>query len=189
MAYTSGFNPHPRISYANASPTGASTEAEYLEIGLAQMCDPELVQAALDEALPPGLDVVAVVAAGAPGDPSLSDLLEASCWRVDLVDSPPGVLADAVAAFLDRDEVMVERMTKTGMRSFDARGAVVSLAVAGDRELAMVTRHGTPLVRPDDVVTALRQVDPRLASDQPPLLVRLAQGPLRDGAVTDPFVV
>ena len=30
-----GFNPHPRISYAGAAPTGAASEAEYLEIGLA----------------------------------------------------------------------------------------------------------------------------------------------------------
>ena len=40
MAYSSGFNPHPRISYAGASPTGAASEAEYLEIGLAEVVDP-----------------------------------------------------------------------------------------------------------------------------------------------------
>ena len=40
MAYSSGFSPHPRISYANAAPTGAASEAEYLEIGLAAACDP-----------------------------------------------------------------------------------------------------------------------------------------------------
>ena len=61
MAYSSGFSPHPRISYANASPTGAASEAEYLEIGLAEICDPEQVRAALDAALPPGLDIVEVV--------------------------------------------------------------------------------------------------------------------------------
>ena len=35
MAYSSGFNPHPRISYAGAAPTGSESEAEYLEIGRA----------------------------------------------------------------------------------------------------------------------------------------------------------
>ena len=81
MAYSSGFNPHPRISYAGASPTGAASEAEYLEIGLAELVDPASVFADLDEALPVGLDVVSVVVA-APG--SLADRLEASRWRVDL---------------------------------------------------------------------------------------------------------
>src|SRR3954453_9236386 len=57
MAYSSGFSPHPRIAYANASPTGAASEAEYLEIGLSEVCDPAKVQAALDAALPSGLDI------------------------------------------------------------------------------------------------------------------------------------
>ncbi|MBI2244787.1 MAG: DUF2344 domain-containing protein, partial [Nocardioides sp.] len=50
MAYSSGFNPHPRISYAGAAPTGSASEAEYLEIGLAEVRDPATVRAALEEA-------------------------------------------------------------------------------------------------------------------------------------------
>ena len=61
MAYSSGFHPHPRISYAGAAPTGAASEAEYLEIGLAEVVDPADVAAALAEALPDGLDVLTVV--------------------------------------------------------------------------------------------------------------------------------
>ena len=75
MAYSSGFNPHPRISYAGAAPTGSASEAEYLEIALAEQVDPVAVHAALDEALPDGLDVLEVVQS--PGG-SLSDRLEAS---------------------------------------------------------------------------------------------------------------
>lgn len=185
MAYSSGYSPHPRISYANASPTGASTEAEYLEIGLAESCDPGKVRDALDGALPPGLDVLEVVEAEA-GE-SLADLLQASRWRVDLVSAPAAALAAAIEAFWAMDSVPVERMTKSGMRSFDTRQAVVSLAALGDCELETVIRHTAPLVRPDDIVTALRQVAPGLASDQPPLLLRLSQGPLRDGRILDPF--
>ncbi len=71
MAYSSGFNPHPRVSFANASPTGAATEAEYLEIGLARGVDPDAVRAALDAALPEGLDILEVVeAAGRHGRPA-----------------------------------------------------------------------------------------------------------------------
>ena len=75
MAYSSGFNPHPRISYANASPTGAASEAEYLEIGLAEAVDPARAHADIDEALPEGLDVVEVVASAGG---SIADRLEAS---------------------------------------------------------------------------------------------------------------
>ena len=62
VAYSSGFNPHPRISYAGASPTGAASEAEYLEIALAEVVDPAAVQAQLDEVMPQGLDIVDEVA-------------------------------------------------------------------------------------------------------------------------------
>src|SRR5438270_10984005 len=92
MAYSAGFSPHPKISYAGAAPTGVASEAEYLEIGLAEQRDLEAVRIALDQALPPGLDVVEVVEAVPP---ALADRLEASLWQIQL----PGVaVAEARAA-------------------------------------------------------------------------------------------
>src|SRR6478752_1185825 len=150
MAYSSGFNPHPRISYAGAAPTGAASEAEYVEIGLAEIVEPAAVQDALAEALPDGLDVLEVVESAGG---SLADRLEASSWLIDLA-SPYDETAGAVAAFLATPEVLVERMTKKGMREFDCRSAVVSLeaepAESGSR-LRLLLRHSTPAVRPDDV--------------------------------------
>jgi radical SAM-linked protein len=185
MAYSSGFNPHLRISYANASPTGAATEAEYLEIALAAVSDPQAVREALDEALPPGLDVLAVVEATPQ---SLTELLQASRWEIDLIDGEPSVIAHAVEDFLARDTVEVTRMTKSGLRTFDARAAVVELAPLDGTRVALLSLHGTPLVRPDDVVRGLRLVAPELATDQPPLLTRVEQGPFVDGRITDPLV-
>ncbi len=192
MAFSAGFSPHPKISYANAAPTGVASEAEYVEIGLTQRCDPEQVRADLDSSLPPGLDVLEVVEAG-PG--ALADRLEASVYRVEL----PGVDAVTAAAAVDRllaaEQVEVERMTKSGPRRFDARAALVLANVAdgtpssgpgATREpcaiLRVVVRHSTPAVRPDDVLVALRQVAD-LVPPVPARVTRLAQGPL--GAAPD----
>src|SRR5512134_178375 len=87
MAYSSGFNPHPRISYAGAAPTGSASEAEFLEIALAEVVDPADIAASLGEALPDGLDVLVVVDAASTGAGSLADRLEASRWRLDLACS------------------------------------------------------------------------------------------------------
>lgn len=174
MAYSSGFSPHPRISYPNAAPTGAASEAEYLEIGLAQVADPERIRVELDAALPDGLDIVAV-APTARGD--LADLLTASRWRIELTGIADAVLRDATMAFLAQTEARVERMTKTGLRSFDARGAVVSLSVEGSA-LDLVLVHTVPLVRPDDVLTALGRTDERWRPGEPPRMTRLEQGTL-----------
>ena len=174
MAYSSGFSPHPRISYANAAPTGAASEAEYLEIGLATPCDPAQVQAALDAALPPGLDIVDVVSAP-PG--ALADQLTGSCWQVALVGVEPADLRAAVDRFLAAREVQVTRMTKNGLRTFDARDAVASLQVT-ESGLLVTMAHGEPLVRPDDVLTALSRVWPGFAPKDVPVLTRLRQGRL-----------
>jgi radical SAM-linked protein len=200
MAYSAGFSPHPKVSYANAAATGVASEAEYVEIAVTARCDPERVRAALDESLPPGLDVLEVVEAGAG---SLVERLEASVYEICL----PGVAVreaeGAVAAFLQSATVEVERMTKNGLRTFDARAAVASLrATPGPVEgaagsagtdpcaiLRLVVRHTTPAVRPDDVLVALRRVAD-LAPPVPPSVTRLAQGPLgtETDDVADPLV-
>ena len=192
MAYSSGFNPHPRISYAGAAPTGSASEAEYLEIALAEESDPAVLADQLDEALPAGLDVLEVVVSAGG---SLADRLEASHWRLTLPGLTPATAEDAVGRFLAAEEVPVERMTKKGLREFDARAAVVSLASQGDRGngtecaiLDVVLRHGTPSVRPDDVLAGLREIA-GLEAGSAPLHERLAQGPLdsRTGTVGDPL--
>lgn len=172
MAYSSGFSPHPRISYASAAPTGAASEAEYMEIGLATACDPEQVRAALDAALPPGLDIVA--AQVAPGD-TLADLLTGSRWRIDVAGVEPEVADRAVARFLASETVEVSRMTKSGLRTFDARSAVRHLQVQPGRLIATLA-HQVPLVRPDDLLAALAAVEPDWRPAHPPLLTRLSQG-------------
>ena len=191
MAYSSGFNPHPRISYAGAAPTGSASEAEYLELALAEVVDPAAVHALLDEALPDGLDVVEVVES--PGG-SLADLLQASRWTVSLPAAGDEVGA-AVDAFLAAEEVLVQRMTKKGLRDFDARAAVLSLRVlpgegggATGSALELVLRHREPAVRPDDVLSGLASVG-GLHLVGVPLLTREAQGPLDPvtGEIGDPL--
>jgi len=126
VAFSAGFNPHPRISYAGAAPTGAASEAEYLEIALSRRCEPLAILTALDAALPVGLDVVEVVEAG-PG--SLADRLEASDWVLELPGVPVDAARGAVEVFLAAERIEVQRLTKNGIRTFDARSAVVRLGV------------------------------------------------------------
>ncbi|HET7902137.1 MAG TPA: TIGR03936 family radical SAM-associated protein [Candidatus Nanopelagicales bacterium] len=183
MAYSQGFNPHPRISYTNAAPTGTASEAEYAELAVTSVLDPARVREALGTALPPGLDVLEVVEVRSP---DLADRLQASVWCIELPGVAEEVAAAAVAALLAAETVDVSRRTKSGMRTFDARGPVLRLDVRSGVDAAsggpcaildLVVRHVTPSVRPDDVLAALRHV----ADLEPPVparVTRLAQGPL-----------
>lgn len=183
MAYSSGFTPHPRISYANSAPTAAASEAEYVELGLSEECDPGKVLAALNAVMPRGL-LFLDVAEASPG--SLNDLLQASDWEVTVAQCPPGALADAGAKLLAAETEVVERMTRNGKRSFDVRGAVLALEVPDHEHLVVRLRHLSPLVRPDDVLMVLRRLEPRIPA-VPALLTRLRQGPLGQAGILDPL--
>jgi radical SAM-linked protein len=213
IAYSQGFTPHPKISYASAAPTGVGSEAEYLEIGLQDTVEPDQLRLALDAALSPGLDILDAVVA-VEGSGSLADRIDASRWRLELPSVDPEVAAAAVQSFLSASEVLVERMTKQGRRTFDARAAVTYFAVteqssdgfcavagrldgqsdlpsgAGGARCAiidLVVRQVTPAVRPDDVLSGLRVVA-GLEPPVPPRVTRLAQGTLTaQGEIVDPL--
>lgn len=187
MAYSSGFNPHPRISYAGAAPTGSASEAEYVEIAMAEACDPQEICRRIDEVLSDGIDMVSAIES--PGG-TLADTLEASTWLIEL-DADPEQLAQSVEALLGADEVIVSRMTKKGMRDFDCRAATVALAVASTESartgLHLTLQHGTPAVRPGDVLQALQKLGAEFDVDRA-LLTRLQQGVLEEsGQVAAPW--
>jgi radical SAM-linked protein len=188
VAYSAGFTPHPKISYAGGAPTGVASEAEYLSLGLTSRNGAEDVRERLNAALPDGIDVIDVTedAGGLP-----ASRLTASEWQVILPGLTPDSVAPAVQQFLALEHVPVERLTNKGMRRMDARSAVVTLDVhradgAGDdTALRMIVRHTVPAVRPDDVLTALREVS-GVTPAAPPLMTRLAQGSLGESGVVEP---
>ena len=191
MAFSAGFSPHPKVSWVGAAPTGVASEAEYVEISVCVVVDPELLRLALDASLPPGIDILEAVEA--PVGTNLPERVEASCWVMVLPGVAVAEAQPAVAAFLAATEVPVQRLTKEGHRMLDARVPVVSMTVSatdGDAlcaTLRLVVRHVTPAVRPDDVLSGLRAVA-NLVPPTPSQVTRLAQGPLdADGEVGDPL--
>ncbi len=206
MAYSSGFTAHPRISWLGAAPTGAASEAEYVEIGLASEVDPAGLLRDLDAALPPGVDVLDAVIA-LPGGGKLAERFDASRWELRIMGTDGATLRPAVEALLAATSAPVERVTKEGKRTIDVRAALVSAAVvdaaaesaeqhagvsSGDVAhscaiLQVVVRQTTPVVRPDDVLAALSSVA-GLPDPVSSLATRLEQGRLsEDGLISDPL--
>jgi radical SAM-linked protein len=186
IAYSAGFTPHPKVSYAGAAPTGAASEAEYVEIGLAEPADPAAIRERLDAALPPGIDILDVVDAAGSASKTLAELIEASRWRIEL----PGVSADQARSAVDRllavQSAPVERPTKDGTRTVDVRAAIrhadITVASVDSAQasgtcatLDVVVQHSAPAVRPDDILTALRTIG-ALSTPVTPVVTRLAQG-------------
>jgi radical SAM-linked protein len=170
IAYSVGFTPHPKISYAGGVPTGVASEAEYLSLTLTSPAEADVVQERLNAALPDGIDVVTVIEdfGGKP-----ASRLTVSEWQISLPGLLPDNVVPVVNDFLALTEAPVERMTSKGLRRMDARAAVVSLDVCAlpgglspdpaDAQPAAVPAGGPGPAegrpqRPDAGGTALRMV-------------------------------
>ena len=189
IGFSAGFTPHPKISWVGAAPTGVASEAEYVKIGLTDDRDPEVVRKSLNAALPADLDIVECVVASSK---SLADKVNASRWKFTFPGMPTAQLQSAVDALLGAEEVLIERVTQGGRKLVDVRSPLDSVAVSeGDTGdcaiMSAVVRQSIPVVRPDDVYAALRDVA-GLAPPVPPTALRLQQGSLDStGRLVDPL--
>jgi len=179
MAYSSGFNPHQRVSYVNPAPTGALSEAEFVVISLREVVDPADVRTRLCVAMPVGFPIIDVTPVKA------DQCFDASRWQVGLGGLDRGDLAGAVDSLKGLSEALVSRQTKKGIRTFDVLPPLEALRLVGADTLDMVIRQTEPLVRPDDVVSAVRAAGG--LDEVTSVMTRLAQGPVADmvGLVED----
>jgi radical SAM-linked protein len=169
IAYSAGFHPHPRVSYLGAAPTGAASEAEYLELRLAEHRDPDELRRHLDAALPEGLAVLAAADSTDGLGARLPGLLAASEWRLTWSGVEGAALNAAISAFLAAQSQVVERPgrgAKSRARQVEVRPAVASIRLAaapggtgvgeeGAQVRDVIVHHGEPTVRPDDVAQAV----------------------------------
>src|SRR5579871_3874307 len=104
IAYSAGFTPHPKISYAGGVPTGVASEAEYLSLSLTSRTGADAVRERLNAALPDGIDVIAVTedTGGLP-----ASRLTASEWQVSLPGLPLDNVVPVVEEFLALTEAPV----------------------------------------------------------------------------------
>jgi radical SAM-linked protein len=130
MAYSQGFNPHPRMSFASALATGVSSEGEFIDVDLTEPVAPEEFVVRANRCSPPGLTFVEAREVPAKGD-SLFSLVDTADYRITLQAADVQVVADAVAAFLAADVVEVAKEGKRGTRLVNIREQVYALTVEG----------------------------------------------------------
>ena len=184
IAYSAGFTPHPKISYAGGAPTGVATEAEYLSLTLTSRTEADAVRERLNAALPDGIDVIAVTedSGGLP-----TSRLTASEWQIALPGLPPDNVVPVVRKFLALTEAPVERLTSKGIRRMDARAAVVSLDVCclpGGRPVPPDVRASGDDRKDRDLITPAR-TDEELTGENPqhpPMRARWHEPPIMSGA-------
>ena len=190
LAFSSGFSPHPKVSFGPALAVGYESDAEYLDLELTHEVDAAWLAPAISAGLPEGMDVLGLTAL-ADRAPSLQECIDALGYRVEFTGVTPAVVAAAVAELLARDTIEVPVNRKGEERIDDIRPSVLALDVPRSDEAVVVVEVATRprTLRVADVVTGLRAVsaDAALLSEQ--RVVRTHQWIERGGARHEPLDV
>ncbi len=164
VAYSGGYHPHPRISFATALGVGMTSEAEYLDTELdastpGGMTTRDLFEQ-LKEAAPPGMPIIAACAVR--GNPALASRIEWASYRISGVADLRPELASAALELLSSDRAIAQVNTKSGQRPVDIRPMVRDIGWSGRGELeCTLACGGRAHLRPQDFVAYLGSIEER----------------------------
>jgi len=159
LAYSEGFNPHPKMSLAAPLAVGLTSEAELMDVFVARTVTPHWFTSALTQQLPPGITILGVFQA-ALTLPSLQSQVRYADYRVQLDADEAKDTEKAVSALLAMERLPWQHRRDTGQRSYDLR------ALISDLRVVSITESGCTLEmklrcdsggsgRPEQVVLAL----------------------------------
>ena len=163
LAFSQGFNPHPKINFASALALGTTSDGEYMDMELTEELPLEQVRQALDMAMPPAFEVTAMkVVRGKV--PSLMSIIERGQYQLwlDFVDEVTQQQLDqAVEQFWQQDEVTVYRYKKNSKekKAMNIRPGVYQIKLTADGDhglLEILVQSGNEgNVRPEEVAYGL----------------------------------
>lgn len=159
LAYSQGFTPHPKITFAGPLPLGFLAENEVMDVLLTcRVPVPEFVTR-LAAQTTEDLGIVSAAEVPLSLAPAQSALMAAD-YRIELPDVDPSAAHDAVARFLALETLpWSEAREEKSDRIYDLRAGVLSLGVEhAERGVVLRARlaAGQDLtVRPEQLVLAL----------------------------------
>lgn len=160
LAYTQGFNPHPRLQFADALPVGYDSVCELLDMWLAERQDLAAFTQAVAQQAPAGLSVLAAEEVALNAVSPQSTMRQAE-YRVALdTGSSRDDLAAAVERILAQPSIIRRRIKKGELAEYDLRPLLYEIALLdehdGQQMLRLLLRCGSQGAgRPEEVVAAL----------------------------------
>jgi len=153
LAYSEGFNPHPKINIGAALPLGCLSRGDLIDAWLERELEPDEVAASLRGAAPPGIEIEAVTRLETT-EPVLQVRIEASVYEVTLEGFPePVEMSRRIEAMMASDHLPRVRRGKT----YDLRPLVEALEFHPDRSLLRMrlSARAGAAGRPEEVLLSL----------------------------------
>ena len=127
LAYSEGFNPHPRLSLAAPLQIGATSEAELMDVFLAKMASPHFLTNAVKQQLPPGIEVQQVYPI-ALALSSLQSLVRYAEYRVEVeTEESPAQMESRLTRLLSLKQLPWQHQRDTGPKKYDLRALIDAL--------------------------------------------------------------
>ena len=160
IAFSDGFNPHPKISFGPALAVGIESEAEILDMELGYALDLGAVVRKLNGVLPAGVRV-AEARVLMRDEPAAGVGFTHFTYEAEAPEGFTGNVADAVAAFLSRDKAVITRVNDKGAKELDIRPMVLELTAVGVRRVRFtLVESGGKSAKPFEIAQALFGVSP-----------------------------
>lgn len=163
LAFSQGFNPHPKINFASALAVGTTSDGEYMDMELTADLPLEQVKQELDRAMPPAFEVTAMkVVTGKV--PSLMSIIERGRYqlRLEFVEEvTQQQLEDAIEEFWKREEIIIYRYKKNSKdkKAVNIRPGVYEMKLTADGRYAvldiLVQSGNEGNIRPEEVAYGL----------------------------------
>jgi len=164
VAYTRGFNPHPKISFGPALAVGVAGEREYVDMEFEVEVDVLGTVEKLQHQMPEGIKMRTALEV-----PERSGSINAAIDRAEyLVCCPasaalsPGELKEAVEELLSRERIIIQKRTDKGTKSKDIRSGIYLLEgeVENERVIFKMLLQLSPSgsVTPGDVLKAFYEL-------------------------------
>jgi radical SAM-linked protein len=159
LAYSEGFNPHPRLSLAAPMALGVTSEAELMDVYIIHPVSNQVFAAMLNPQLPGGLEIVQVYPMFLEA-PTLQAQMRFVEYEVKVKATDGEALKQGIDTLLSSESIPWQHQRDIGIKSYDLRKLVDSLCLEyygdGMAILRMKLRcDSAGAGRPEQVVKAL----------------------------------
>jgi radical SAM family uncharacterized protein/radical SAM-linked protein len=172
VLFSQGYNPSPKVSFSQALPVGIESRAEHFFVELAEPLS-SLTQTIknLDAQLPSTITVTDITLE--------KKVRQSSCcamYRVTLGELSENEIQEKVTAFIDLDQLIIERIRKKKRRQLDLRPLVASMEVQEhDLFIELFHYHGQAGTNPREILEHGLHLSPEQA-----LLARIQKVEIRE---------
>jgi radical SAM-linked protein len=159
LAYSIGYHPHPKISFAAATAVGMESRQEYLDITAQEyLSDLDLLKGEINAALPLGIEILEIRLLS-PDDKTIAQILQGFEFELHLpadIDSPPlNAIEENIKKFLAASTFNIQKSSKGKTATKDIRSFIQSMILdaAGKKVTFTVNYMPTGSARPADIIT------------------------------------